>query len=132
MFSIRSHLCHRMSNLRSNVSSCIAIIFAIFLFRIEVRLKYLNRYKIKQLFILQFSQSMWTKFELISLKDMNGTTSVVHYVLKPKRISRTTYGIKGTVTKKRWLQEIHGFMAVIKSIFAKYFIQKTSFISGWN
>lgn len=41
---------------------------------------------------------MWTTFELNSLQDMNGTTSVVHYDLKPKRISRTTYGISGTVT----------------------------------
>lgn len=41
---------------------------------------------------------MWTKYEITSLKDLNGTTSVIHSDLKMKRTSRTTYGISGTIT----------------------------------
>lgn len=49
--------------------------------------------------VLQVAQAIWKDFELVALQDLlNGTSSVIDFNLNPKRVSRTTYGITGTVT----------------------------------
>lgn len=40
---------------------------------------------------------MWKDFELGTLKDMNGTGSVIEFNVKSKRMSRTTFGITGKI-----------------------------------
>lgn len=41
---------------------------------------------------------MWNDFELGTLQSMNGTGSVVDFNVKSKRMSRSTFGITGTLT----------------------------------
>lgn len=48
---------------------------------------------------MQILQAMWSEFELNSVSNMNGTSSVpINFGVRAKRIKKGSYGISGTVT----------------------------------